>query len=191
MRTIAGLFLTATVLTGPAAAQTGAVEGPGSLSCQQAITSRAEDRQDYLAIAAWVSGFLSAANAYEEDTHDLTPWQSIELTMAQIDAFCQQQPEARVVEATVAYLSYLRPNRMVEAEDQILIENAGQSLAVYPSVIDSVRAALTERDALDAGGSGYDGEMIEALTAYQATEGLPQTGLPDSATLSRLLQQPE
>ena len=54
----------------------------------------------------------------------------------------------------------------------------------YPAVLDAVRQALA---AAGRPPGSDDAALVAALTAFQAEKGLPETGLPDQATLARLL----
>ena len=89
----------------PAFAQAGATEGPGASACENLVEAKNNNQDNYREYALWISGFLTAANAYEADTFDLTPWQPIEVSIAQVAAFCEANPEASVAQGMAAYVS--------------------------------------------------------------------------------------
>lgn len=180
--------LAALALTGPAHAQSGAVEGAGSQPCSALIAAGKENQQLYVAYGSWLSGFMSASNAYESETFDLTPWQSPDVSLAQVAKFCEANPQSRVVEAAVAYVAFLKPDRLTEPNDLVEARNGDKVTFVYASVLSDVRGKLQERGLLETGGTGYDNSLVAALEAYQAEIGIEATGIPDPRTLVALLQ---
>ena len=66
-----------------------------------------------------------------------------------------------------------------------MLEHDGSAVLLYVPVIARVRAALSE---IGYQGGSTDFELIAALKAYQQDQGLDVTGLPDQATLARLLR---
>ncbi|WP_308916447.1 HdeA/HdeB family chaperone [Jannaschia sp. LMIT008] len=172
----------------PATAQTGAIEVPGNASCKRVVSSQTDDPDAYRAIGFWLGGFLSAANAYETEVFDLTPWQPLEVSTAQIVSYCQANPQARLVDAAAAYIAFLRPDALTEESGLARIGTGDDQLVLYEAVVDRIRDALIARDLLPADATGFDADAVQALTTFQGRNGLPETGRPDSQTLLRLFR---
>lgn len=172
-----------------ASAQTAAVESLGARQCAELIEARETDETLYGAFGVWIGGYLSAANAYEPDTFDLTPWQPIELATAQIAAACKQNETATVAAATASYVKYLRDDRLTEESGLIRLRGGDRAMFIYRAVLDDVRARLEARGATITDPAGEFGNSFgQALTQYQRENNLAPTGLPDMRTLAKLLR---
>ena len=178
---------TALLLAGPAVAQSGAVEGPGGQPCRALTTAQSDSPETFGAYGVFISGFLMAANAYEEDTFDLTPWQTPDVMLAQVARFCAANPDQPIGGAIAAYLQYLRPDRLQEPSEVVEATNGQETVRLYAAVVDRIRERLEADGRLEAGGTGFDGAVSEALLAFQRERGLAETGVPDPATLIALL----
>lgn len=172
----------------PVLAQSAAAEGPGTRSCGDLIEAKDSKPDNYREFAVWMSGFLTAANAYEEDTFDLTPWQPIELSIAQVAKFCDANPGASVSQAMAAYIRFLKPNRLTEQETLTSLRNGKNAVFVYPTVLLQLRTKLIELGYLnDTASTEFGKELGEALLRYQREKGIEPSGLPDGRTLLSLL----
>lgn len=179
-------LLLAGTFTLPAAAQIGAIEGPGTQPCSKLVEVRSQDATGYVAFGAWLSGYLAAANVYEENTYDLTPWQPLEVSLAQVVKYCEANPDKPVINGISAYIQYLRARRIVEKSDLVEARNGDKVMPIYVEMIDRIRKMLTENGYLDAGGSGFDEAVVAALVRYQRDQGLSRTGLPDIRTMLKM-----
>lgn len=173
-------------MTAPAFSQSGAVEGLGALPCSKLIEVRSTDESAYIAFGAWIGGFLTAANIYEDDTHDLTPWQPLQMSLAQIVKYCEDHPDKPVVHGLRAYMNYLKQNRMTAPSEIITLAHNGESMMMYASVVARVRAVLMKDGYLTEDGEGYNNALTAALMRYQRDQGLTPSGLPDLPTMLRL-----
>ncbi|WP_169052603.1 HdeA/HdeB family chaperone [Pseudooceanicola onchidii] len=189
IRNIASLLLIggAMSLSAPAMAQTAAVEGAGAMMCADLIKARdTQDQDRYSAAAHWVLGYLTAASGYSEDTFDLTPWQTPDIIMAQISQFCGQNPDKPLVQATVTYVNYLKPQRLTEPEQLVELRQGTAALTVYASVLTQVQEKLVALGRLEAVPEGFDQPTAEAIRTLQGEAKLPETGLPDGRTILHL-----
>jgi hypothetical protein len=164
-----------------------AVEGLGLRSCAEVTAARTDNPEAYQSFGTWLSGFLTAANAFEDNTFDLTPWQTIEVSTAQVARYCQSKPDHRMAQAVAAYLAYLRPNRLQERSEMISLRNGEQAVFIYQEMLERVRDKLRETGDLDADqGDAFDAAFGKALLAYQGKNSIPGTGLPDTPTLLKM-----
>lgn len=185
MRYVLTLMLGGLLAT-PAFAQSGAIEGPGTQPCKKLVEVRSNDKSGYVAFGAWLSGFLAAANVYEKETYDLTPWQPLEVSLAQVVAFCEANPEQPVINGVSAYITYLRPNRLTEKSDLIEVRNGDKSLRIYEEMIVRIRATLRKGGYLEEDGTGFDASVVTALARYQRDQGVSRSGLPDVRTMLKM-----
>ncbi|MEL7345365.1 MAG: peptidoglycan-binding domain-containing protein [Pseudomonadota bacterium] len=154
---------------------------PGSVPCAN-VASYDRDSEQTKVLAAFASGYISAHSKLTEGVYDMTPWETPEFVMLQARRFCEANPERRFTEALDAYVRFLEPNAITQAQNTRPVTNGGQTVLLYQATIDKARARL---DAL--GFAGDDG--LEGLAAFQAERGLPVTGLPDQATLALLFSE--
>ena len=159
-----------------------AVEGPGTQRCS-AFSALAPTSQEYAITAGYISGYLGASNALTSETYDLTPWQTLELSMIQIRQFCDSNPQASVAAGLAQYTAFLMPERIVEVEEKTSLQVGDQVVVQYQSVVERIRAALNEK------GFGSDGEPLDGLKDFQLSIGVEATGLPDQITLTQLFVQ--
>ena len=161
-----------------------AIEGPGAQSC---TTFMAHDRgsTEYAVSLGFIAGYLGAANAFRADTFDLTPWQTIELSAAQLLQFCEANPDAALAQGLEQYASFLHPQRITESEQKLSLQVGDKVVVQYGTTVERIRDALRER------GFGTDEEPLSGLKEYQESIGVEPTGLPDQATLSRLIGRPD
>ncbi len=191
---IARLFccLGAITLTGApviASSQSAAVESLGVRRCADLIAAQAEDETLYAAFGVWIGGYLTAANAYEPDTFDLTPWQPVELATAQIASACTRQKTATVAAATASFVQYLKAGRLTEGSALVQLRGGDKAMFMYRSVLADVRARLEARGEVIREPDGQFGESFgKAIQHYQRDNGLTQTGLPDTRTLILLMR---
>lgn len=170
----------------PAYAQSGAIEGPGTQLCSKLVEVRNDDAAGYVAFGAYLSGFLAAANVYEDDTYDLTPWQPLEVSLAQVVKYCEANPDQPVINGISAYIAYLRENRLTEKSETVVAQNGDQAVQIYAEMVTRIRRELRKGNYLAEDGTGFDASVVAALARYQRDQGLTRTGLPDVRTLIKM-----
>lgn len=165
-----------------------AVDGLGSQPCHAYLTA-IEDDAGRQAFGNWAAGFLTGINVLAADTFDITPWQSPSVVLLQLRTFCEDNPDTAVVEALGLYVSAMEPDRLRERSEIVQMRRGGRAVPIYRSVLARVADKLAEAGAFtpsDADPLDHRA-LSEALIAYQVRSGLPETGLPDTPTLARLL----
>ena len=173
----------------PASAQSAAVESLGARPCADLTKAQEADTTLYAACGVWIGGYLTAANAYEDDTFDLTPWQTIELATAQIAAACGRQPDATIAAATASYVQYLKAARLAEPSPLIQLRAGDRAMFIYRTVLEDIRARLQAGGSVISEPEGEFGPTFgAALLRYQRENDLPETGLPDTPTLLKLMR---
>lgn len=176
--------LTPVAVSAQSGFQPAAVESLGMRRCSELITAQTEDETLYAAFGVWIGGYLTAANAYEDDTFDLTPWQPVELATAQIAAACKQQGDATIAAATASYVKFLKDQRLTEKSELLRLRSGNQGMFNYESVLADIRTRLEAQGAKITDPEGqFGGSFGRALQSFQREHDLPETGLPDMRTL--------
>ncbi len=177
------------VLLGPAMAQnseghTYVIEGPGKTECAQFSSYEGSDNR-VRDVASWLSGYLTAHHRLSADIFDLSPWQTPGVLVGLLRQYCDANPDSYVEEGAQDLVEYLTPRALRAPSEVVAMRKAEELVLLYEAVLRQVRTALSQ--AGFAPGTSEVG-LAEALEAYQSSESLPVTGLPDQATLARLLR---
>lgn len=193
---VAAALLVAVVPAGPMPAVaedesgTFAVEGIGQTRCSDYVQAREKRGQRYFNYGGWIDGYLTAYNHHTADTYDITPFENIDLLATVLGRFCQRHPEVPFFQAIASMVEELKPHRLRERGEPVTVEADGKEVTVYRIVIARVQDALSTSGYYDGAIDGaYGPKTREAIEAFQADRGLPQTGLPDQVTLLRLLRK--
>lgn len=166
-----------------------AVDGVGNRSCAQFLEAleAPEPRTLAIAFAGWADGFISATNALSPNTFDLTPWQSVEVIIAQMKTYCTANPDEIFVNGFGKLVASLNPARLTEQSEIVQVTWQGKAVFVYRSVLEWVRARLLEEGFSPSPDAGiYGGSFVTAIVEYQKANNLPVTGLPDMPTMIAL-----
>lgn len=166
-----------------------AVEGSGRLDCAAFMAAR-EDRGsgEYQRLIGFVEGYLSAANRYEPNTFDLSPWHNAAAFDLILAKHCTENPSDLIVAVVQKMVGAFRPVRVAEFSPLVEV-GAGENRAfVYQAILKRAQAALGARGLYQGEEDGvFSPGMRDALIAFQRSAELYETGVPDPATLWTLL----
>lgn len=166
-----------------------AVEGSGRLDCAAFTAARADKGSaEYQRLIGFVEGYLSAANRYEPNTFDLSPWHNAAAFDLILDKHCSEHPDDIIVSVVQKMVGAFRPVRIADFSPLIEV-GAGENRAfVYQTILKRAQAALGARGLYRGEEDGvYTPQMRDALRAFQRSANLYETGVPDPATLWTLL----
>ena len=164
-----------------------AIKGVGRLLCTQFIEARAGETEIYTRLLGWLEGYLTAANRYEAETHDMVPWESSALLSLVIDNHCQENPDQFFFEVVQRIVEDLKTVRIVTPSPRIEAKVGNDTVVVYQEVLRRAQAELAKRGIYRSSVDGLFGQDTrEAIETFQVLEGLDVSGLPDQVTLSRL-----
>jgi hypothetical protein len=192
-RHLAAFGLAAAAIGASAAAQDNArqfaVEGAGMLTCARFVAARADTTSpDYQRMIGFIEGYLSAANLYEPDTFDLTPWHNAAALDIIVGNHCAEHPEDRLVGVTQRMVGGLRPIRVARFSPMLEVGDQQHRTFVYETILRRSQAALQLRGLYSGPEDGtYTPALREAFSAFQRSVDLDPTGVPDPATLWKLL----
>lgn len=185
-------MLTAAVPAAPALGDTTeqfAVEEYGRVNCEQFISARQKrEAPAYNRIMGFVQGYLTAANRYEPDTFDLSPWHNAAAFDLILDKHCRDRPKDTLVGTLQMMVSAFRPLRVAKSSDMVRVSDGKATTYVYDTILRRSEMFLKARGYLTGQGTGaYTPELREAFRKFQQDKGLSPTGMPDPATLWTLL----
>jgi hypothetical protein len=177
----------------PASAENGsrqfAVEGSGRLDCNTFIAARKDKGSaEYQRLIGFVEGYLSAANRYEPNTFDLSPWHNAAAFDLIVGKHCTDNPDDLIVSVVQKMVGALRPVRVAEFSPLVEVGTGDNRAFVYQTILKRAQAALVARGLYTGAEDGmYSAPMRDALIAFQRSANLYETGVPDPATLWTLL----
>lgn len=165
-----------------------AVEDAGRISCAAYTKARAANGGDQARMVGFVEGYLTAANRYEANTFDLTPWHNHNAFALILDQHCRKSPSDSLVMATQKLVEAMKPQRLSNFSKLVEIKDGKDRTIVYQSVLERAQAELVRKNLYKGAADGrYTPEFKLALQNFQKSAKLPPSGMPDPATLWALL----
>jgi len=163
--------------------------GLGILTCQRYLDDRAGGTEAYAFYRSWLNGYLSAYNQFRPETFDISAGAPIEQLAEAVARICESEPE-RPFWAAASRLTRLLDDRRLTVKPELVNLTAGENtVTVTKAQVRRVQQALKDRGYQVGVVDGlYGGNTRRALEAFQQSEALPVTGLPDAATVAKLLQ---
>ncbi|MBK2942520.1 peptidoglycan-binding protein, partial [Klebsiella pneumoniae] len=158
-----------------------AVEGAGMLTCARFTAARADTASpEYQRMIGFIEGYLTAANLYEPDTFDLTPWHNAAALDMIVGNHCAQNPDDRLVGVTQRMVGGLRPFRVARFSPLFEVGDGENRALVYETILRRAQAALRIRGFYTGPEDGtFPPALREAFRAFQRSVGLNETGVPD------------
>lgn len=166
-----------------------AVEGSGRLNCAE-FTRVASDKgsAEYQRMIGFTEGYLTAANRYEPNTFDLTPWHNAAAFSLILENHCKANPEDMLVGVVQRMVTGFRPIRVAEFSELLEVGTGENRAYIYETVLRRAQAALQVRGFYAGPEDGrYTPELRQAFVDFQTKAELTPTGVPDPATLWNLL----
>lgn len=166
-----------------------AVEGAGRLDCAVFIRARTDKSSpDYQRLIGFVEGYLSAANRYEPNTFDLTPWHNAAALDIILGSHCSQHTEDTLVSVVQRIVTGLRPVRVAQFSPMVEVGDDRHRTFVYETILRRAQSELKLRGLYRGATDGtFTTELRDAFIAFQTNQSLTLTGVPDPATLWTLL----
>jgi len=166
-----------------------AVEGAGRITCKQfLIDYKDQNSANYQRIIGFVEGYLTAANRYEPNTFDLSPWHNAFAFGLILEKHCTGHPEDTLVSTLQRMVVSFRPIRLAKFSDLVEAGDGKTKVIVYDAILRRAQAFLKQRGLyLGAEDGVFTPAVRDAFKKFQQEKGLTPSGLPDSATLWTLL----
>ena len=164
-----------------------AAKGPGLMPCSMFLQQLQGQQQEGAAVALiWLTGYLSAANAFLDDTYDLVTWQNDGILANILAARCSQNPDRPIAAAANEVVQALGGSRLRTAEQPKTVKVGEQQALLYPSTVRQLQQALKDSGQSLTVDGDFGPGTSNALKAYQKAKGLPQSGFPDALTMIAL-----
>jgi len=165
---------------------TSAVRGVGMLSCSQYISLIEEESPAVEMVAGWIDGFTTGLNATTAGGFYPPPWRRTDLVMQLLAHHCSGNQNDVLANALNLFIRATAATRLTEVSEliEIPLPDGDGALEVYQATLARVQSMLADLGHYDSTVDGlYGPGTAEAIRAFQAEEGLPETGLPDQRTL--------
>ena len=163
-----------------------AAKGPGLMPCSTFLSQLQSQGEGATLAMVWFSGYLSAANAFIDDTYDLVSWQSDGMLANLLAGRCSQSPDRPLVSAANEVVQLIGSGRITSAEQPERVKVGELERLIYPSVVRQIQQALKDNgQSLTVDGDFGPGTQ-RAIRSFQENKGLETTGFPDALTLIAL-----
>jgi len=168
-----------------------AVHGAGGLHCGDVTAALLRgDVSIRPSLASWLLGYLSAMNRLQPDTYDVTPVQAPEAIINLVVAVCQQNASMAVETAAYSAFRDLSSAGLSAESPEVQVSANGQTTTLRKDTLIALQKYLIGEKLLHGEADGSFGAPTQAaLAEFQKKQNLPQTALPDPATIVRALVQ--
>lgn len=164
-----------------------AVKGVGNETCAALLEAFKDKKPGVEAYVNWLEGFLTGLNDATPSTYDTAPWQSPIILFELTARFCDQNREARLIQAAKAVEQVIRPFRLAQRSPVVDIKVGERTMRHYQDTIRRAQEILIKAGLLTGKADGAWGPRTQqAFEAYQERSGLKRTGVPDQETLFKL-----
>lgn len=165
-----------------------AVEAAGRTSCADYVAARSDNPRQAARYIGFIEGYLTAANRYEPNTFDLTPWHSPEAFALILDQHCKKAPGDGLAMVAQRLVVSMMPHRLAKESPLVEVREGENRAIVYERILWRAQGELARRGLYRAQPDGKDSpEFRAALTHFQRLAKLNESGVPDVATLWVLL----
>lgn len=176
----AGSASTAPAATAPAA------PSPATPVASPAAASAALGLRQVL--TSWMMGYITASDRLVKGTFDESPIMAPEALSGMVIGVCRQNPEARVEAAAFAVLNQLATARLLHDSPVVEARAGDRAVLIRQATLIAMQRSLVQDKLLKEPADGRFGSgTAAALLAFQKSQHLPETGLPDASTVVRLL----
>lgn len=166
-----------------------AVEASGRITCQQ-YTALRKDRKSpgFNRVIGFVEGYLTAANRYEPNTFDLTPWHNAAAFDLILGKHCETHQADSLTGVLQKMIASFMPLRVARYSKMVEIREGAGRTFVYETILRRAQGALRRQGFYNGPEDGaFSPALRDAFRKYQQQQKLDPTGVPDPGTLWTLL----
>lgn len=139
-------------------------------------------------LTSWMMGYLTASDRLVKDTFDQTPVMAPDALTTMIIGVCQRNPGARVESVANNVLNQLAVARVLHDSPVVEARAGDRVVLIRKATLAAMQTTLVKDKLLKTPADGIFGaSTVVALQAFQKSQNLPETGLPDPSTVVRLL----
>jgi hypothetical protein len=166
-----------------------AVEDAGRVPCTTFTKARAAKGEAIQRYVGFVEGYITAANRYEPNTFDLTPWHTPAAIALILEGHCKKFPNDNLVKASQQLVAAMAPFRLATFSKMVEVGDPGKKTLVYVTILQRAQSELARKGLYKGEANGsFNPEFRNSLKQFQTLAKLDPTGLPDTRTLWALLQ---
>lgn len=166
------------------------IRGVGALPCETYLQELEKKSNVAFMIGGWLDGYVTATNRHTPDTYDALSFESTELVANLLAGHCKTHPKDPLFAVLGALLTQIQHDRLRERSPRVKGAVGEQQFTIYAEVLQRVQRKLSALGLYFGDPEPEFGEKTrEALAAFQHGNNMQATGLPDQATLWRLLRQ--
>lgn len=166
-----------------------AIKGVGVTTCASLVESSLKKNNVYYIYGGWIEGHITAQNRLQNNTFDISPWQSTELILKIIESICAKNPELKFYQVVDIIVAGLLKQKLDSASEFKNVGTIDKPLVLQSEMIGRIQQVLNHKGfykgAID---SVYGESSRAAMRAFQSSNGLSVTGLPDQGTLFELFK---
>lgn len=166
-----------------------AVKGAGRLECSTYTSARKnKGSAEFQRLMGFIEGYITAANRYEPDTFDLSPWHNAMAFDIIVSNYCKDHEKTPLVNVVQQMVTGFRTIRVAKFSPLVEVGTGKDRAFVYEAVLRRSQQALKVRGLYAGTEDGhYSKPLSDAFASFQKSKGLQATGVPDPATLWMLL----
>ena len=167
-----------------------AMKGAGFVPCKTYVNEREKRSDIYYMIGGWLDGFIAGHNKYNDDTYDITSFESSELLLNLIQNHCKSNPSDRLHSVVTSLIVQLNPVRLRRESSRVEIKEGKRKTVLYRVTIRRIQTELTRLGLYKGKVNGrFSDATRSAIIAFQSDLDFDKTGFPDQTTLWRLLRK--
>lgn len=166
-----------------------AMKGAGVETCASYLAARERNPGAHAMFLGWLEGYLTAVNELSPGVFDVAFWRDRGLLAALLEVNCRGEPERRFGVVVRSMTKELARNPLEKQSEMIEARIGERGVPIYRATLLQVEETLAARG-IDAGevDGRWDDATRRGLLEFQRGEAqLTPTGLPDQATLAKLL----
>jgi hypothetical protein len=163
-----------------------ALRGAGQLSCTQYLEAYQEEGRILYMTAGWIDGYVTALNRAEPGVFEHLSWQETGLVLDLLRNHCTANPDDVLANAVHLFVQATSSTRLTEQSElvEIPVPDSDGIIDIYRGTLSRVQSMLAELGHYTSTVDGaYGPGTAAAIRAFQAEQGLPESGLPDQRTL--------
>lgn len=165
-----------------------AIRGFGALECQAFSEAASEGQQKVEGYVRWLEGYFTGMNFHLEETYDVSPFVATSDVAVLILNQCTQEPDSTIENVAKRMTEALYASRETERSETSTIEFEGNSVTIRRNTLRRIQDHLFEYGYYNGESDGlYGPGTRSALIEYQATQELTESGIPDRATVLRII----
>lgn len=197
MKKTFAIILGGMLLSAPALAVTEdgkfALHGAGASRCDAVIAAYKADKSARIIgeLGSWVSGYIDAANRAYPDGYDLVPIAN-HATVAVVGLrVCENNPASNFEEVIWSIIRVYGPLKDRRVAVPVSWKNGDREVSVSSDLILKIQDHLARGKFFEtkSGDGTANPKLIAALSKWQKSKKIPETGMPDAFTLFIMAQE--